>query len=162
MNSIGMPAILCAQSAKNGMRMPSATEAAKNRNMPTCAAPGARMNVVKAEVKLLRNPITSLLQKPTRPARVAAGDRWGALVDVNAYGARIARNGGFSAKRSGRASGQSKRRQHRARHIKKQGHSQQADQHGQRQVEAFAGARYIGLDLDVLGGLHKADAGNED
>src|SRR5580704_3858887 len=99
-----MPAILCAQSAKKGMRMPSDTEAAKNRNMPTRAAPGARTNVVIAEVKLLRNLVTSLLQMSAWPARIAAGDRRGALVDVNAYGAQVARNPGFSAKRSGRAS----------------------------------------------------------
>jgi hypothetical protein len=57
------------------------------------------MNVVMAEVKLLRNLITSLLQMPTWPARIAAGDRRGALVDVNAYGAQVARDAGFSASR---------------------------------------------------------------
>jgi hypothetical protein len=57
------------------------------------------MNVVMAEVKLLRNLITSLLQMPTWPAQIAAGDRRGALVDVNAYGARVARDPGFSASR---------------------------------------------------------------
>ena len=57
------------------------------------------MNVVMAEVKLLRNLITSLLQMPAWPARIATGDRRGALVDVNAYGARVARDPGFSASR---------------------------------------------------------------
>jgi len=57
------------------------------------------MNVVMAEVKLLRNLVTSLLQIPAWPARIAAGDRRGALVDVNAYGTRLARDAGFSASR---------------------------------------------------------------
>jgi hypothetical protein len=67
--------------------------------MPTRAAPGARMNVVIAEVKLLRNLITSLLQKPAWPARLQPTDRRGALVDVNAYGALVARAAAFSASR---------------------------------------------------------------
>src|SRR5580698_1227426 len=104
MNSIGMLAILYAHSAKNGIRMPSATAAAKNRNMPTRAAPGARMNVVMAEAKLLKNRTTSLLPTRAEPARDAAGSRTGALGDVNAYGAQIARENGFSAQRSSRAS----------------------------------------------------------
>jgi hypothetical protein len=57
------------------------------------------MNVVMAEVKLLRNLVTSLLQMPAWPARIAAGDRRGALVDVNAYGTQVARGAGFSASR---------------------------------------------------------------
>jgi hypothetical protein len=57
------------------------------------------MKVVIAEVKLLRNLVTSLLQMPAWPARIATGDRRGALVDVNAYGARVTRDAGFSASR---------------------------------------------------------------
>src|SRR5580698_1616077 len=104
MNSIGMLAILYAHSAKNGIRMPSATAAAKNRNMPTRAAPGARLNVVMAEAKLLKNRTTSLLPTLGRPARDCGRQSHGALGDVNAYGAQIARRNGFSAKRSNQAS----------------------------------------------------------
>jgi hypothetical protein len=54
-----MPASLCAHSAKNGIRMPSATAAAKNKIMPTCAGRGARANVVGAETRIWKNRFTS-------------------------------------------------------------------------------------------------------
>ena len=73
MKAIGMLATLCAHNAKNGMRMPSATAAAKNRIIPTRAAPGARMNVVMAEAKLLKNCAkncgTFCSQRSSQPAR---------------------------------------------------------------------------------------------
>src|SRR5580693_4449124 len=85
---MGMPASLCAHSAKNGMRMPSATAAAKNKTMPTCAARGARAKVEGAETRIWKNRFTSKLHAlPARPARNAAGGQRSALVDVNAYGA---------------------------------------------------------------------------
>src|ERR1700722_17874575 len=85
---MGMPASLCAHSAKNGMRMPSATAAAKNKAMPTCAARGARANVVGAETRIWKNRFTSKLHAlSARPARNAADGLRSALVDVNAYGA---------------------------------------------------------------------------
>src|SRR5271163_324806 len=96
MNSIGIPASLCAHSAKNGIRIPSAAEAAKNRNMPTWAARGARAKVVAAEMKILKNRFTSWLQQrgsTRRPARMRRPSVRHALADVNAYGAAGAHSG---------------------------------------------------------------------
>jgi hypothetical protein len=68
--------------------MPSATAAAKNKAMPTCAARGARANVTGAETRIWKNRFTSKLHAlPARPARNAASRQKSALVDVNAYGA---------------------------------------------------------------------------
>ncbi len=83
-----MPASLCAQSAKNGISVPSATLATKNRNEPTRAARGAarkRGDRGRQEFENARHVKAPCASRPM-PAP-AGGDRSGALADVNAYGA---------------------------------------------------------------------------
>src|ERR1700689_4981476 len=83
-----MPASLRAQSGKNGISVPSATLARKNRNEPTRAARGAAENAVTEDVRNLKMRVTSKLQaQEGRHPHHAGGDRPGALADVNAYGA---------------------------------------------------------------------------
>src|SRR5580700_8276132 len=85
---MGMPTSLCAQSGKNGISVPSATLAKKNRNEATRAARGAVRNAVTEEVRNLKMRVTSKLQAPEGLCPHQAGrERPGALIDVNAYGA---------------------------------------------------------------------------
>ena len=94
----GMPASLCAHSAKNGIRMPSATAAAKNKaHADPGPGRGARANVVGAE----NQGLWKFASRHAPYALAVAGARGrpsGALADVNAYGARGARGDGFTAK----------------------------------------------------------------
>jgi hypothetical protein len=86
---MAMPASACAQSAKNGIKVPSAMLATKNRKSPTRAALGMPRNVAKAEVKILNGFFTSQLLTPARHCPHDAGDvGLDASDDVNAYGAR--------------------------------------------------------------------------
>jgi hypothetical protein len=59
--------------------------------MPTWAAPGARKNVVMAEVRNLTMLFTSRSVRCGAAAHSEGGRRMSALLDVNAYGAVTAR-----------------------------------------------------------------------
>src|ERR1700683_4109646 len=85
---MGMPASFRAHSGKNGIRVPSATLATKNRNEPTRAARGAAENAVIEDVRNLKMRVTSKLRAPEGlRLHQACGHQSGALADVNAYGA---------------------------------------------------------------------------
>src|SRR5579863_2309674 len=91
MYSTGTWASLRAHSGKNGISVPSATLATKNRNEPTRAAGGAVRKAMNEAVRNLKMRLTSWLHAPRRLRPHHAGkDRPGALADVNAYGAEIA------------------------------------------------------------------------
>ena len=70
MYSIGMPTSLRAQSGKNGISVPSATLAKKNRNEATRAARGALRNAVNEDVSKLKIRVTSKLQAPFGVPRI--------------------------------------------------------------------------------------------
>ena len=87
-----MPASLWAHSAKNGISVPSAILAAKNRNIATRPGAGVARMVSRVEVRNLKRLLTCQLHA-SGPNHLRCADGGGdALADVNAYDVRGTRN----------------------------------------------------------------------